>query len=97
MNYFDIFRITYEDLIIIAYHPESIVNRTVKTDSGYVGEIVLLGDYPGRESNILFYHEETFDTETEALNDLNKIIETVSKAYESTRNSEALRKSHMPE
>lgn len=97
MNYFDIFRITYEDLKIIAERPESIITRILKDDSGYIGEIVLLGDYPDRESNILFFHEDAFETEKEAVSDLNQIIVTVTKASESTRNSEALRKINLSE
>jgi hypothetical protein len=95
MNYFDIFRIAYDDLIIIADHPESIINRTVKTDSGYIGEIVLLGEHAERESNILFFHEETFSTASAALSDLNQIIDTISKAQERTRISEALQKKNL--
>lgn len=97
MNYFDIFRINYDDLKIIAEHPESIITRVIKSDSGYIGEILLLGEYPDRESNILFFHEDTFETEKEASNDLNQIIDTVTKASESTRNSEALNKTNLSE
>ncbi|GLU52487.1 hypothetical protein [Dyadobacter frigoris] len=97
MSYFDIFRIDYEDLKMIADHPESIITRIIESDSGYIGEIALLGEYPGRASNILFFHEDEFKTEKEASNDLKQIIETVTKASESTRNSEALRKSNLSE
>ncbi|MEO6686930.1 MAG: hypothetical protein ABIN24_13245 [Dyadobacter sp.] len=97
MNYFDIFRIKYDDLKIISDHPESVITRVGKTDSGYIGEIILLGEYPDRESNVLFFHEDAFKTEKEASNDLNQIIETVTKASESTRNSEALKKSNLSE
>lgn len=92
MNYFDIFRIAYDDLKIIADHPESIITRVIKTDLGYVGEIVLLGEHTDRESDIIFFHEDGFETEKEAFNDLNQIIETVAKASESTRSSEAMKK-----
>ncbi|MBE9463157.1 hypothetical protein ACFP1I_27740 [Dyadobacter subterraneus] len=97
MSYFDIFRIEFNDLKIIADHPESIITRIIKTDSGYIGEIVLLGEYPDRESNILFFHDESFETEREAANDLYQIIETVTRASESTRISEALRKRNLSE
>ncbi len=94
MSYFDIFRIAYDDLKIIADHPESIITRVNKTDSGYIGEIVLLGERSDRESSIIFSHEDGFETEKDAFNDLNQIIETVTKASESTRNSEALKKTN---
>ncbi|WP_159467694.1 hypothetical protein [Dyadobacter sp. 3J3] len=95
MNYFDIFRITYDDLRIIADRPESFITRISKSDLGYIGEIVLLGEHPDRENNILFFHEGTFPTEKEASDNLNQIIETIAKASESTRNSENLKRTNL--
>jgi len=92
MNYFDIFRIAYDDLTIIAESPESIITSVEKTDTGYIGEIVLLGEYSQRQSNVLFFHETEFHTAEEAYADLEQIIETVQTAFRNTRRSEAIRK-----
>jgi hypothetical protein len=89
MNYFDIFRINYDDLKIIAEHPESIISSVEKTDDGYVGAIVLLGEHPQRETTVLFFHENGFASIEEAYSDLDLIIETVTTAFRNTRKSEA--------
>jgi hypothetical protein len=97
MNYFDIFRIDYEDLKIIAEQPERIITSVNKEASGYRGEIILLGEHPDRRSNVLFFHEQTFESAQKAREDLDQIIEAITKASESTRNSEAIKKGNTPE
>ena len=92
MNYFDIFRIAYDDIQIIAERPESIITSAAKTDTGFIGEIVLLGEYPDRESNTLFFHETGFETAEEAYLDLDQIMQTISIAFKNTKQSESLRK-----
>ena len=92
MNYFDIFRIAYEDLQIIAENPKSIVTSVEKTNTGFMGEIILLGEHPGRESNTLFFHENQFQTAEEAYSDLDQIIQTISIAFKNTKQSESIRK-----
>jgi hypothetical protein len=97
MNYFDIFRIDYDDLKMIAEHPEAIITSVNKSGSGYVGEIILLGEYPDRSSNVLFTHDIEFNSSQEALNDLNQIVEAITKAFANTKISEAIRKDHLSE
>lgn len=92
MNYFDIFRINYDDLKIIAENPEAIISSVEKTDEGYIGEIILLGEHPQRESTILFFHENGFPSAEEAYADLDLIIETVTTAFRNTKKSEAISK-----
>jgi hypothetical protein len=97
MNYFDIFRIDYEDLKIIAGQPGRIITTVTKEGPGYTGEIILLGEYPDRHSNVLFSHEQTFASAQEAREDLDQIIEAITKASENTRNSEAISRGNTPE
>jgi len=97
MNYFDIFRIAYDDLTLIALNPHAIVTSVKKTDAGYVGEILVLGEYPDRDSDVLFFHENGFSSEQEAYSDLDKIIETINVAFRNTKQSEAIVKNYLPE
>jgi NH3-dependent NAD+ synthetase len=97
MNYFDIFRIDYDDLKMIAEHPEALKTSVHESSSGYIGEITLLGEYPDRNSNVLFAHETEFNTSQEALNDLSQIIEAITKAFANTKISEAIQKGHSSE
>jgi hypothetical protein len=87
MNYFDIFRIDYEDLKIIAGQPGRIITTVTKEGPGY----------PDRHSNVLFSHEQTFASAQEAREDLDQIIEAITKASENTRNSEAISRGNTPE
>lgn len=89
MNYFDIFRIAYDDLAIMAENPEAIVTSVKKRDQGYVGEIALTHDDPGREGRVLFSHETEFSSVEEAYADLDQIIEVISVAFRNTKTSEA--------
>ena len=97
MNYFDIFRIDYEDLKMIAEHPEAYVTSVNNSGSGYLGEIILSGEHPDRTSNILFTHETEFNTSQEAMKDLSQIVEAITKAFANTKISEAIRKGHASE
>jgi hypothetical protein len=97
MNYFDIFRIDYDDLKIIAERPEAIITSVNKSGTGYIGEIILLGEYPGRESNVLFSHETEFESSQEAMIDLDQIIKAIIKASANAKSSEAIRKDNASE
>ena len=97
MNYFDIFRIAYDDLTIIASNPEAFITSVEKDDVGYIGKIILSGEYPERESNVSFVHENEFDSVEEAYSDLDQIIETIKIAFENTKQSEAKSKNHLSE
>jgi len=97
MNYFDIFRIQYDDLKIIAQNPEAIVTSAKKTETGFIGEIILLGDHPERNSNTLFFHENTFSTAEETYSDLEQIIDTITIAFQNTKRSEGIRRDNFIE
>lgn len=89
MNYFDIFRIDFEDLKIIAEQPSQVTTSVTMDGQQYFGEIVLA--HQSSDSLVLFRHEEGFSSEADALSDLNQIIDTISKAYANTKASERLR------
>ncbi|MCF2444129.1 hypothetical protein L0657_09185 [Dyadobacter sp. CY345] len=97
MNYFDIFRIDYDDLAIIASKPEAIITSVEKINEGYIGKIILLGEYTERESNVLFVHENEFPSVEEAYSDLDQIIETIKIAFENTKRSEAKNNNYLSE
>jgi len=95
MNYFDIFRIPYEDLTLIAMNPELVVTSVSETEDGYKGEIRLTGEYPDREDPVLYFHKNGFENVQDAYDDLDQMMDTIKVAFQNTKKSEAIRRDNL--